>query len=66
MDRAEIEHGLKAGRMLCVDGWATDEVKQIIRDLVGEGPVTAELVEGDQYSFVKVKWGAPKPDKETT
>jgi hypothetical protein len=56
MTKAEMVEGLKAGRVLIFDGWASDEDKRALADLHSDDLITAEWHESEQYSCWKVRW----------
>lgn len=56
MKKQEMIKGLKAGRELILDGWASAEERDAIADLQKDDLITAEFVETDQYSFYRIKW----------
>ncbi len=64
MERDEIIAGLKAGRVLIVDGWARPEERDIVGELDDEGLITKEFVTGDQYSYWRITWKKPKIKRE--
>lgn len=60
MTKDEMVDGLKAGRTLFQDGWATEAEKQAVAELEAEGLVTVELEEvEEQYSRNRIRWRQP-------
>lgn len=56
MTREQMEAGLKAGRVLCVDRRDCKEL-QILLEMQREGLVKSQLVQvDDQYSVAKFTW----------
>lgn len=55
MTREEIIEGLRAGRTLVQDGWATEQEVRVVDDLVREGLATRDFREGDQYSAYLIR-----------
>lgn len=57
MTKDEMIEGLKAGRTLAQDGWATEEEKRAVRELWADGLITIVLEQvGEQYSRYRIRW----------
>jgi len=59
MIKREMIKGLKAGRTLILDGWASHEDLAALAELDREGLTVAEWHETEQYSCWKVRWKKP-------
>ncbi len=57
----EIIAGLKAGGVLCLDGAATEQERNMIWELDKEGLVDITEHATDQYTVLRIKW---KPNSE--
>lgn len=66
MTKDEMILGLKAGRTLMQDGWASDEDKQSVQELLDAGLITRELKVGDQYSAYLIRWKQCSPNGEAS
>lgn len=65
MEKKEIITGLKAGKALMLDGWATPEERKIISNLDKKGKINMQFLEGDQYGAWRITW-KPQQQKDKT
>lgn len=56
MTKEEMIQGLQAGRTLVLDGWAHEDERKAIAELVEADLVTMEFREGNQCSAYYIKW----------
>lgn len=57
--------GLKAGRVLRQDGWASDDERQAVYEMHRDGIIDIEQCGSDaaQYTFLRITW-KPSPSTE--